>query len=204
MKQLRIPKPSDLRPDLLAIAELVPEGMRVLDLGCDDGALLAYLKHSKNSVSRGVEISEEGVLACVRRGLSVRQGNLQEGLADYPDKSFDIVILSQTLRYLNDPRMIVGEMLRVGERAIVSFSNWGYWRSRLTLLFDGRIPEAPDHTQPWDEPPRWQAFTITDFTNFCRKNDFLILDQVFLSGHRRGHHFNNLLAKSAVFVLEKS
>lgn len=204
MSQEVIPTVEELRPDLLAIAELLPSGARVLDLGCGDGALLAYLKQSKQIIGRGIEISEEGVLACVRRGLSVRQGNLQEGLADYPDKSFDIVILSQTLRYLNNPEMIVGEMLRVGQRAIVSFSNWGYWRSRLTLLLGGRIPEAPDHNQPWDEPPRWQAFTITDFTNFCQKHDFLIRNQVFLSGHRRGYLFSNLLAKSAVFELEKA
>jgi methionine biosynthesis protein MetW len=148
MNQELIPTIEDLRPDLLAIAELIPDRSKVLDLGCGDGALLAYLRQSKQIIGRGIEISEEGVLTCVRRGLSVRQGNLQEGLADYPDKSFDIVILSQTLRYLNDPQMIVSEMLRVGHFAIVSFSNWGYWRSRLTLLLSGRIPQAPDHDQP--------------------------------------------------------
>lgn len=199
-----IPSIEELRPDLLAIAELLPNQIRVLDLGCGDGLLLAYLAHSKQIVGRGVEISEEGVLSCVRRGLSVRQGNLQEGLADYPDKSFDYVILSQTLRYLNDPQMIIGEMLRVGHRAIVSFSNWGYWRSRLTFLLSGRIPMAPDHNQPWDEPPRWQAFTITDFIDFCQKNGFLIRKEVFISGQRRGSYFSNLMAKSAVFELEKS
>jgi methionine biosynthesis protein MetW len=199
-----IPSIEELRPDLLAIAELLPNQIRVLDLGCGDGLLLAYLAHSKQIVGRGVEISEEGVLTCVRRGLSVRQGNLQEGLADYPDKSFDYVILSQTLRYLNDPQMIIGEMLRVGHRAIVSFSNWGYWRSRLTFLLSGRIPMAPDHNQPWDEPPRWQAFTITDFIDFCQKNGFLIRKEVFISGQRRGSYFSNLMAKSAVFELEKS
>lgn len=203
MNQILVPAAEDLRPDLLAIAELVPAGAKVLDLGCDDGALLAYLKQSNQIVGRGVEISEAGVLTCVRRGLSVRQGNLQEGLADYPDKIFDVVILSQTLRYLNNPQMIVGEMLRVGQRAIVSFSNWAYWRSRLTLLLGGRIPKAPDHDQPWDEPPRWQAFTIADFTDFCHQHEFLIREQVFLSGNRRGELFSNFLAKSAVFVLEK-
>jgi methionine biosynthesis protein MetW len=204
MKEISVPTTAQLRPDLLAIAELVPDGASVLDLGCGDGELLAYLKHAKGTLSRGVEISEAGVLTCVRRGLSVRQGNLQEGLADYPDKSFDIVILSQTLRYLNNPQMIVGEMLRVGQQAIVSFSNWGYWQSRLTLLLSGRIPQAPDHDQPWDEPPRWQAFTISDFLDFCRKHDFLIRSEIFLSGSRRGRYFSNLMAKSAVFALEKA
>jgi methionine biosynthesis protein MetW len=204
MNDILVPTSMELRPDLLAIAELISEETRVLDLGCGDGALLAYLKHLKNTTGRGIEISEAGVLACVRRGLSVRQGNLQEGLADYPDKSFDVVILSQTLRYLNNPEMIVSEMLRVGQQAIVSFSNWGYWQSRLTLLFNGRIPQAPDHGQPWDEPPRWQAFTISDFTDFCHKHQFLIRERVFLSGQRRGNLFSNVMAKSAVFVLEKN
>jgi methionine biosynthesis protein MetW len=204
MNQELIPTIEDLRPDLIAIAELIPDRSKVLDLGCGDGTLLAYLKQSKQIIGRGIEISEEGVLTCVRRGLSVRQGNLQEGLADYPDNSFDFVILSQTLRYLNDPQMIVGEMLRVGHFAIVSFSNWGYWRSRLTLLLNGRIPKAPDHDQPWDEPPRWQAFTVTDFIDFCRKNGFVIRNQVFISGYRRGNFLNNLMSKSAIFELEKA
>ncbi len=194
----------NLRPDLLAVAELVPSGALVLDIGCGDGALLAYLHRTKEVRGRGVEISEEGVLACVRRGLSVRQGNLQEGLADYPDNSFDIVILSQTLRYLDDPAMIIREMLRVGKQAIVSFSNWGYWGARLNLLLRGRIPEAPDHVQSWEEPPRWQAFTVADFTDFCSRHGFLIRDQIYLSGSRRGRLFSNLMSKTAVFTLEQS
>jgi methionine biosynthesis protein MetW len=199
------PPPSSikLRPDLKVIAEMAPTGGTVLDLGCADGDLLAYLVQHKQITGRGIELSEAGVLTCVRRGLSVRQGNLQEGLADYPDNSFDVVILSQTLRYLNDPSMILSEMLRVGNQAIVSFSNWGYWRSRLTLLLRGRIPLAPDHLQTWSEPPRWQAFTVADFTDFCQQHGFRIREQIYLSGGRRGHWLSNLLAKTAVFALDE-
>ena len=182
---------------------MVPAGGKVLDLGCADGALLAHLVQSKQVTGRGIELSEAGMLACVRRGLSVRQGNLQEGLADYPDNSFDVVILSQTLRYLDNPSMILSEMLRVGNQAIVSFNNWGHWRSRLTLLLRGRIPEAPDHPQTWYEAPRWQAFTVADFTNFCRQRGFRIREQIYLSGRRRGHWLSNILAKMAVFALEE-
>ena len=126
--------PPALRPDLAAIVELIPAGSKVLDLGCGDGELLAYLIHAKQVKGRGIELSEQGVLTCVRRGLSVRQGNLNEGLADYPEHSFDYVVLSQTLPFLSDAKKILLEMLRVGQRAVVSFPNWGYWRCRLELL----------------------------------------------------------------------
>jgi len=197
---------AELRPDLQIIASFIPDGCRVLDLGCGDGALLDYLVHQKGVKGRGIELSETGVLACVRRGLSVRQGDLQEGLGDYPDRSFDYVILSQTLPFLDDPSMILREMLRVGERAIVSFPNWGYWRCRLELLFTGRIPRAPDLPQPWYEKPRWQAFTITDFAQFCRQTGIHIARQAYLTNGRRVHiiKFTNLLSTTGVFVLEKS
>jgi methionine biosynthesis protein MetW len=194
---------ADLRPDLQAIAELIPAGSKVLDLGCGDGALLAHLTQTKQITGRGIELSEAGVLGCVRRGLSVRQGNLQEGLADYPDKSFDVVTLSQTLRYLDQPSMILSEMLRVGDQAIVSFANWGYWRSRLQLLFRGRIPEAPNQPQTWFEAPRWQAFTVADFTDFCHQRGFRIRKRIYLSGSRRGRFLSNVLAKTAVFALDE-
>ena len=192
-----------LRPDLRAIAGLVPQGAGVLDLGCGDGALLDYLKREKHARGRGIELSEAGVLACVRRGLSVRQGNLQEGLADYPDGSFDCVILAQTLQYLDDPVMVLGEMLRVGRRAIVSFTNWGYWRCRLELLAHGRIPAAPDLPQPWHDIPRWQALTAADFAAFCRQRSFDVSQAIYLAGERRVAALANLRAQTAVFALER-
>lgn len=185
------------------MAGLVPAGARVLDLGCGDGALLEHLKIAKGSQGRGIERSEAGVLACVRRGLSVRQGNLQEGLADYPDKNFDVVILSQTIQYLNDPAMILGEMLRVGRLAVVSFPNWGHWRCRLELLAGGRIPPAPDFPQAWHDIPRWQAFTAADFLDFCRARDITIRQSIYLNGERRVQIAPNLTARTAVFALER-
>jgi methionine biosynthesis protein MetW len=195
-----------LRPDLRAIADLVMPGTRVLDLGCGDGALLEHLVRQRRVKGRGIELSEQGVLACVRRGLSVRQGNLQEGLADYPDASFDWVILSQTLPFLNDPAMILREMLRVGRQAIVSFSNWGHWRCRLELLLTGRVPVAVDLPQQWYEVPRRQLFSVTDFALFCRQIDIEISDEVYLNrGVRvRTGRFKNLLSTTAVFTLRKS
>ena len=194
-----------LRPDLKIIADFIPAGSRVLDLGCGDGALLDHLVHNREVQGRGIELGEAGVLTCVRRGLSVRQGNLQEGLGDYPDGSFDYVVLSQTLPFLDDPAMILREMLRVGQRAVVSFPNWGHWRCRLELLVTGRIPRAVDLPQAWHEKPRWQAFTVTDFARFCRANDIAITRQAYLN---RGLQINifkvtNLLSTTAVFVLDR-
>ncbi|MDQ1300291.1 MAG: hypothetical protein QG637_208 [Chloroflexota bacterium] len=194
-----------LRPDLQIIADFVPEGVKALDLGCGNGELLEFLVRRKRVKGRGIELSEAGMLACVHRGLSVRQGNLQEGLADYPDRSFDFTVLSQTLPFLDDPEMILGEMLRVGERAIVSFSNWGYWRCRLELLTTGRMPQAPDLPQSWHAKPRWQAFTITDFVRFCREADIRISRWAYLAGGRpmRIPKFTNLFSTTGVFVLER-
>lgn len=196
--------PLQLRPDLAAIAGLIPEGIKVLDLGCGDGELLEYLIKEKQVRGRGIELSEQGVLACVRRGISVRQGNLNEGLADYPDRSFDYVVLSQTLPFLSDARRILLEMLRVGQRGVVSFPNWGYWRCRLELLLSGRMPEPPGLPQPWYEAPRWQAFTVTDFSRFCRMIDVRVVDAVYLTNGRRIHvrRAKNLLTTTAVFTLE--
>jgi len=192
-----------LRPDLQAVADLVPAGAKVLDLGCGDGALLAFLSQAKRVRGRGIELSEAGVMACVGKGLSVRQGNLQEGLADYPDASFDVVILSQTLPFLDDPAAILREIVRVGRHAVVSFPNWGYWRCRLELLLTGRVPQAPDLPQSWHDVPRWQAFSITDFAQLCPRMGIRITDEIYLRGGRRVRiiKVKNLLATTAIFGL---
>jgi len=195
--------PPSLRPDLSVIADLIPAGVRLLDLGCGDGELLDFLVHEKQVRGRGIELSEQGVLACVRRGLTVRQGNLEEGLADYPDNSFDYVVLSQTLPFLDDPAMILREMLRVGQKGVISFPNWGYWRCRLDLLLHGRVPHAPDLPQSWYEPPRWQALTVSDFIALSRDLNVRLLDEVYMAAGKRSSRtwLKNLLATTAVYVL---
>jgi methionine biosynthesis protein MetW len=202
---LAIPTRETLRPDLLVIANMIADESKVLDLGCGDGDLLAFLVAEKSVRGRGIELSEAGVLSCVRRGLSVRQGNLQEGLADYPNKSFDIVTLSQTLPFLDDPTMVLEEALRVGHVVIVSFSNWGYWRCRLELLATGRMPKAADLPQRWYEAPRWQAFTVTDFSRFCRQIGVDIVQEAYLANGKpvRVGRYKNLLSTTAVFMLAR-
>ena len=194
---------TELRADLGVIAELIQPGEKVLDLGCGDGSLLRHLIETKRIVGRGVEIAEPKVLACVRNGVAVRQGDLHEELRDYPDHSFDTVILSYGLPYLNDPAFIVSDMLRVGRRAIVSFPNWGHWRCRLNLLLTGRMPPAPSDPQPWDEAPRARGLTIADFTTFCAAHQVRVATVTYLQGARRvpDRFDTNLRATWAVFEL---
>ena len=172
------------RPDLIAIAELVTEGSRVLDLGCGTGELLAYLIEVKAVRGTGIELHEEAVLDCVGKGLTVVQGNLNDGLEDYPDQSVDYVILSQTLHYLNRPARVLQEMMRVGRQVVVSLPNWGHWRARLNLVLNGRMPEAPILPEPWHGARRWQAITIADFLEFCLAERILVVDSIFLAGPR--------------------
>ena len=194
---------SALRADLRAIAELIRPAEKVLDLGCGDGTLLRHLTDTRQITGRGIEISEPAVLACVRKGLSVRQGNLEEGLRDYPEGAFDTVILSQTLPYLNHPDFIIREMLRVGRRAIVSFANWGHWRCRLSLLLTGRAPIAPGLPQPWHAAPRARPLTVSDFSSFCSQHQMRIAREIYLNGENpiAVQSSKNLLATIAVFEL---
>jgi methionine biosynthesis protein MetW len=191
------------RADLLLIAELISPGEFVLDLGCGDGALLRHLIDTQRVKGRGIELDEASVLSCVRRGVSVRQGNLHEGLGDYPDDSFDTVILSQTMPYINDPAYIAKEMLRVGRRAIISFPNWGYWRYRLQLLFWGRMPVVPGLPNSLLHSPRARPMTVRDFEEFCLRHGIKIKNQIYLNGSRRFQvgFAKNLSARIAIYEL---
>ncbi len=193
-----------LRPDLAVIADLVTPGSRVFDMGCGSGDLLAYLKLQRQVIGRGLELSEAGVLACVRRGLSVRQGNLETSLLDYPDQAFDYVVLSETLPYLDDPRRTLHEMVRVGRRAIVSFANWGHWRCRTGLLLTGCLSTDPARAQPWYASTRSRAVSVRDFVAFCHAQDLTIIGRHHLAGPRRLHSTwaENLRTTIAVFELE--
>ncbi len=194
----------ELRADLQAIADLIQPSEKVLDLGCGDGSLLRHLIDTKHITGRGVEIAEAKVLACVRNGITVRQGDLHEELRDYPDRSFNSVILSYTIPYLNDPASIIKGMLRVGQRAIVSFPNWGHWRSRLNLLLTGHMPNVPGDDEPWYAAPRARPLTIGDFTDFCQQHVIRITNQIYLQGAQRvpARFDTNLRATTAIFELK--
>lgn len=160
---MSIEKNASIRSDHRLLAEMVSASARVLDVGCGDGDLLAYLARSKNVDARGIEISREGVAACVSKGLAVIQGDADTDLFEYPDDCFDYVILSQTLQATRRPRVVVEQMLRIAKNVIVSFPNFGHWRIRTHLLFKGRMPVNENLPDSWYDTPNIHFCTIRDF-----------------------------------------
>ena len=187
-----------LRLDLDAIAAIIPAGVRVLDLGCGDGLLLAKLVQAKQVIARGVELSEVNVRACITRGLSVRQGNIEEGLADYRDNAFEYVILSQTLAFLDKPEPVVREMLRVGKCGIVSFENSGSWRERMRALRGAGTGNALCTGEP-----RMRAITLHQFQEFTDCIGVEIKRAVYMSRTKMVSRLVSLRADVAVYVLAR-
>jgi methionine biosynthesis protein MetW len=199
--------PDGLRSDLRLIAEMIEPHWRVLDIGCGDGALLAYLAREKGVDARGIELSQSGVNAGVRHGLSVIQGDADRDLEAFPDGAFDVVVLSQTLQATRQPRLVLEELLRIGKRAIVSFPNFGFWRIRLGLGFRGRMPVTETLNHSWYDTPNIHLCTIRDFVVLCDEIGTRIERSVTLDRHGRPFALDprgslaNLLAEQGVFVL---
>jgi methionine biosynthesis protein MetW len=199
--------PGDLRRDLRLIAEMIEPGARVLDIGCGDGALLAFLAREKAVDARGIELSQSGVNACVRHGLSVIQGDADRDLDAFPAGAFDVVVLSQTLQATRQPRHVVEALVRIGKRAIVSFPNFGFWRIRLGLLWRGRMPVSELLSNSWYETPNIHLCTIRDFVALCDEIGTNIERSVTLDRHGRPFALDprgglaNMLAEQGVFML---
>ena len=197
----------DLRSDLRLIADMIEPHSRVLDIGCGDGALLAYLARTKAVDARGIELGQSGVNACVRHGLSVIQGDADRDLEAFPNGAFDVVVLSQTLQATREPRHVLEELLRIGKRAIVSFPNFGFWRIRLSLFFRGRMPVTELLSNPWYDTPNIHLCTIRDFVALCDEVGSRIERSLTLDRHGRPFALDprgtlaNLLAEQGVFVL---
>jgi methionine biosynthesis protein MetW len=189
------------RPDFSVIGEIVEPNSRVLDLGCGEGELLAWLVEHKRVLARGVEISPAQVRRAISRGVSVFQGDIDEGLKDYPDKAFDYVILSQTLQETRSPLEVLREILRVGRRAIISFPNYGHWSVRLAMLANGQAPKTKLFPYNWYDSPNIHFLSINDFEDLCREHRFPIKRRYFLAGARQINALPNLLAHTAVFLL---
>ena len=191
------------RRDYAIIGEMVEEGASVLDLGCGEGELLEWLVERKGVQARGVEISPAKVRKCVGRGLSVYQGDIDQGLADYPDHCFDYIILSQTLQETLLPLTVMREMIRVGRRAIVAFPNFGHWSVRFSLLRTGRAPKTGHLPYEWYESPNIHFVTILDFEELVRREGLTVERSYFLRGDRHVRTWPSLRAETAVYQLRK-
>jgi methionine biosynthesis protein MetW len=191
------------RSDYAIIGDIIEPGTKVLDLGCGEGELLEWLAENKNVQGRGVEISVAKVQRAISRGVSVFQGDIDEGLADYPNGAFDYVILSQTLQETRRPLKVLQEMLRVGRRAIVAFPNFGHWMVRLSMLRTGQAPKTRLFPYDWHESPNIHFLTIHDFENLAAKQEIRIERRYFLTGARRISVLPNLLAEVGVFLVRR-
>ncbi|HTS54340.1 MAG TPA: methionine biosynthesis protein MetW [Burkholderiales bacterium] len=190
------------RPEFDAIAAWIEHGAQVLDLGCGDGSLLRYLREARRAMGYGIEIDDANILASVRNGVNVLQSNLESGLAGFESGSFDYVILSQTLQAVRHTERIIGEMLRVGRQAIVTFPNFGYWGHRLQILC-GRMPVSPTLPYQWYDTPNVHLFTIRDFEAFCADHGIRILERVVMDRGRMISILPNLLGSLAVYRFDR-
>jgi methionine biosynthesis protein MetW len=189
------------RSDYAIIGEIVERETKVLDLGCGEGELLAWLAANKKVEGRGVEISGAKVAKAISRGVSVYQSDIDEGLADYPDQAFDYVILSQTLQETRHPLGVLREMMRVGRRVIVAFPNFGHWRTRLSMLFSGRAPRTKLFPYEWYDSPNIHYLTEQDFEELAANERMVIERRYCLSGHKAVGLLPNLRAEVAVFLV---
>lgn len=187
-----------LRNDLQLIADWVQPGARVLDLGCGDGVLLSWLQQNKGVHGYGVEIDVDKVVHCVDAGVSAIQGDLETGLADFADNSFDLVILSQTIQAMHHSENILLEMLRVGREAIVTFPNFGYWQNRWQII-NGRMPVSETIPYQWYDTPNIHWCMLGDFEALCAKNRISVLQRVVMDRGRQVKLLPNLLGSLAFY-----
>lgn len=196
-----------MRPDLEIIQQWIEPGSRVLDLGCGDGTLLSYLDRVKQARSIGLEIDRSNIQACLENGVDVIEQNLDEGLANFQDNSFDTVLLAQTLQALSNPDKLVEEMLRIGSRGIVTFPNFGNWKSRLYLSTLGRMPVSKFMPHQWYDTPNIHFCTVKDFDALCWERNITILTRTVVDSKHEGSWYMklwpNFLGEIAIYHIAR-
>ena len=198
-----------MKNEFQVIADLIEKDKKVLDVGCADGTLMKFLKDNKNINIRGLEISKEKVQECIAKGLTVIEGNAEKDLKQFPDKSFDYVVLSQTLQAFLNPELVLDELLRVGKRAIVTIPNFGYWKVRFHLLFKGSMPITKALPDEWYNTPNIHMCTIKDFVKFSTIMNFKIFNSLALNNNNVSNinisnlFFKNMFAELGIFLIEK-
>ena len=198
-----------MKNEFRVIADLIEKNKKVLDVGCADGTLMKYLKDNKNINIRGLEISKDKVQECIAKGLTVIEGNAEKDLKQFPDKSFDYVILSQTLQAFLNPELVLDELLRVGKKAIITIPNFGYWKVRLHLLIKGTMPITKTLPDEWYNTPNLHMCTIKDFVHFAKSRNFKIFKSLALNNQSASIINNsnlgikNLIADLGIFLIEK-
>jgi methionine biosynthesis protein MetW len=195
----------NLRKDLLVISDFIDRNEKILDVGCGDGKLLSFLMKEKKVECRGIELSQKGVNECVKKGLSVIQGDANYDLDDYPDKSFSTVILSQTIQAMIYPEKVIENLIRIADRAIISFPNFGYWKIRKDFVITGLMPKNKVLPFEWYNTPNIHLCSVHDFINLCKKknisiNEFLCLTE---NGEKLMNFFINLRAYQSIFCVSK-
>ena len=198
-----------MKEEFKVISKLIDEKSRVLDVGCGDGILMEYLSKNKIVDVRGLEISKEKVKKCLSNGLAVVEGNAEYDLKQFPDLSFDFVILSQTLQAFMSPENVIEDLLRVGKKVIVTIPNFGHWKIRVDLLFKGEMPITKNLPYEWYNTPNLHMCTIQDFYNFCNNKGINIFKTISLNGQKTSKitpsnlKYKNLISELGIFLLEK-
>ena len=197
-----------MKQEFKIISNLIEKNTRVLDVGCGDGILMEYLKYNKEIDIRGIEISKDNVQKCLSKGLTVIEGDAEKDLLQFPDSSFDFVILSQTLQAFLNPEIVIKELLRVGKKAIVTIPNFGFWKVRLHLLIKGTMPITKNLPDEWYNTPNLHMCTIKDFYNFCENrrikldNSLALHNEKISSINKLNLNIKNLSAELGIFLIE--